>query len=267
MADRALLVGINTYPGAPLAGCINDVLDMARFITSSAIQFDPKAVRLLTDGRATTREIMARLEWLVTGLRPGDRILFHYSGHGAQVATRDKKGEVDGLDEVICPVDFDWSDAHLIRDKQFHTLFDCIPVGVTAVWISDSCHSGDLEKDAAGLGGRRVKAFPMPEDIGWRIEAAKLAGFTGPAHPPLPNIALISGCKSNQTSADANFNGRPNGALTYFLLRALQTPGGLSVPLTEIGNKVRVTLRENNYEQVPQVEGPEAATSKCFLSR
>lgn len=264
MADRALLVGINKYPGAPLSGCVNDVLDMARFITTSVVKFDPANVRLLTDARATTKEILARLEWLVTGLRPGNRILFHYSGHGAQVATRAGSGELDGLDEVICPVDFDWSDPHMIRDKQFHTLFDKIPAGVKAVWISDSCHSGDLGKDAAGLGGRSCKAFPMPEDIGWRLEAAKMANI---AHKPspYPNIALVSGCKPDQTSADARFGDRPNGALTYFLLQVLKAHDGLTLPLTAVGQRVRAVLTQNNYEQQPQVEGPEAYISVPFL--
>ena len=101
MADKALLVGINSYSGAPLAGCLNDVEDMARFITGKC-GFDPAAVRLLTDARATTDAIKERLYWLVEGLKAGDRILFQFSGHGAQVPTRDKKGEIDGLDEVIC---------------------------------------------------------------------------------------------------------------------------------------------------------------------
>ncbi|MFA6233844.1 MAG: caspase family protein, partial [Bacteroidota bacterium] len=89
MADKALLVGINKYPGAPLSGCVNDDLDMAHFVTlAEKCGFDPKTVRLLTDERATTKEILSRLDWLVSDLAPGDRILFQYSGHGAQVATR-----------------------------------------------------------------------------------------------------------------------------------------------------------------------------------
>lgn len=269
--DKALLVGINKYPGAPLAGCINDVLDMAHFITVHC-GFNPKTIRLLTDERATTAEILARLDWLVSDLRPGDRILFHYSGHGAQMATRDKKGEVDGLDEVICPVDFDWSDARTIRDKQFHTIFDRIPAGVTAVWISDSCHSGDLEKDAGGLGGRSSKHLVPPADLGWRIEAAKLAGFhpwnpQTPVHPSIPNIVLVAGCKSDQTSADASFAGRANGALTYFLLKSLEAPDGLTTPLNVLIPRMVDALKSSSYEQTPQLEGPANLTTRMFLGR
>src|SRR5712692_4457306 len=107
--NKALLVGINAYPGNELKGCINDVTDM-RDLLQAKSGFGAADIRLLTDAQATTAEIGKGLDWLVAGVQPGDRILFHYSGHGAQMPTRNPSGEVDGLDEVICPVDFDWSD-------------------------------------------------------------------------------------------------------------------------------------------------------------
>ena len=143
--NRALLVGINAYPGNELNGCVNDVKDMADFLVKYC-NFQYGDIRLLVDERATTDGIKVRLGWLLNGLRPGDRVLFHYSGHGAQVPTRNPQGEVDGLDEVICPVDFDWTDDHMIRDKDFHSMFSTIPEGVEFVWVSDSCHSQDLSR-------------------------------------------------------------------------------------------------------------------------
>lgn len=101
MTDKALLVGINRYPGAPLAGCVNDIQDMAHFLVNK-MHFSPASIRLLADGRATTQAILDRLHWLVADLKAGDRVVFHYSGHGAQVPTRNPEGEVDGLDEVVC---------------------------------------------------------------------------------------------------------------------------------------------------------------------
>ena len=270
MADRALLVGINKYSGSPLAGCVNDVLDMAHFITDHC-GFDPKAVRLLTDERATTKEILDRLDWLVTGLKVGDRILFHFSGHGCQLATRDKAGEVDGLDEAVCPRDFDWSDTHAIRDKQFHEIFDRIPEGVQSIWISDSCHSGDLSKDSDGLGGRTAKHLVPPDDLGWRIEAAHRSGFKalgiGAVAQSLPNIVLISGCKADQTSADARFGGRANGALTYFLLQALGISDGTLTPLNILVPKIVESLKGASYTQTPQLEGPDSLLSGTFFHK
>ena len=268
MADKALLIGINAYPGAPLAGCINDVTDMAEFLVK-ACNFAPASIRLLVDNRATTEAIKERLEWLVSGLKKGDRVVFQYSGHGAQVASRAGSGEVDSLDEVVCPYDFDWTDSKMIRDKDFNRIFGRIPPGVLAMWISDSCHSADLGRNPGNLGGRRIKALLPPADLRWRILTAhhdKMPLQTL-RDPILPNIVLISGCKSEQTSADATFGKRPNGALTYFLLKELQKPKAWLKPMTQIITGVQEALRKANFEQVPQLEGPVLMCSKPFLGQ
>ncbi len=51
--NKAVLVGINEYPGCPLEGCVNDVSDMAQFLTSKC-GFAPRDIRLVTDAQATT---------------------------------------------------------------------------------------------------------------------------------------------------------------------------------------------------------------------
>jgi metacaspase-1 len=268
--NRALLVGINTYPGSPLAGCVNDVTDMAQFLVDRC-GFQKREVRLLCDRRATTAAIRKRLEWLVKGAKSGDRLFFHYSGHGAQAATRDDTGEVDHLDEVICPVDFDWSDECMIRDDEFAKIFSQVPAGVEFVWISDSCHSGDLTRALPPPPHEHVarpRNLPAPADIQWRIHTARDQQLTatglGSSLAPL-NAALISGCRSHQTSADAWFNGRSNGALTYFLLRALEASGGLEEPLKTLIPTVRAALKRAGYSQEPELQGSVAIQGRAFL--
>jgi hypothetical protein len=268
--NRALLVGINKYPGNALSGCVNDVVDMANFLVDRC-SFHSKDVRLVTDTRATTAAILKRLAWLVKDAKSGDRLLFHYSGHGAQAATRNTHDEVDGLDEVICPVDFDWSDEHMIRDKQLRDIFKAVPKGVEFVWVSDSCHSGDLTRDLIAPDARvvRPKFIPPPADIRWRNRVAReskvpVVGLARAATEL--NVALIPGCRSDQTSADAWFGERPNGALTYFLLRALESPHGLKESLTELVPSVRSALKRGGYTQQPQLEGSAAIGAKCFLA-
>lgn len=264
--DRALLVGINTYPSAPLLGCVNDIEDMADFLVAKCA-FKEGDIRLLADARATTSAILERLQWLTSGLSAGDRVLFQYSGHGAQVPTRNPAGEVDGQDEVICPVDFDWSDTRLIRDKQFHQIFSAVPKGVKFIWVSDSCHSGDLTR---GMPANKIiqRRYPVPADMRWRQIVARQAsivpfGFSRAATQL--HIALISGCQSSQTSADANFDGKPNGALTYFLLKQLSSVNGLRHPLRKIVPAVVRALKNAHYDQVPQLEGSRELMSRPFL--
>lgn len=266
--NRALLVGINTYPDSPLRGCVNDVKDMADFLTQKC-RFKAGDIRMITDNRATTQAIRDRLDWLLEGIKAGDRILFHYSGHGAQVATRSARGEVDGLDEVICPVDFDWSNSKMIRDKEFHKLFSTVPSGVEFLWISDSCHSGDLTKSIIRAKTKQNnKTLLPPADLDWRLRIASeknIKALTFNKAVNQLNVALVSGCKSNQTSADAAFRNRYNGALTYFLLTELKKPNGLTKPLSTVVKDVNAALRKAKFSQEPQLEGNPGVIAGAFL--
>ena len=265
--NRALLVGINAYPGNELHGCVNDVTDMADFLVSHA-GFDESDVRLVTDARATTSAILERLKWLTSGVKRGDRIVFHYSGHGAQFPVRDSAGKVTEVDECICPVDFDWSEAHAIRDKQFHDLFSKVPAGVDFSWVSDSCFSGDLARSIAPL-ARRAKSMPMPADIAWRLRTAETKGIKTRRFEHVIedfNVVLISGCSQREESADAEIDGRFNGALTYYFLQTLSAPNGLSQTLERAIARTRAALQANSYSQHPQLEGSAALFQQPFLA-
>jgi len=278
--NKALLIGITKYPTAPLSGCINDITAMANFLVDHNI-FTEKEIRLLADNRATTKAIFDRLEWLVKEIKRGDKLFFYYSGHGAQMATRDKHGEVDGLDEVICPVDFDWSEEKTVRDKDFDRIFSKIPEGVEFIWISDSCHSGDLtsaehhyfygheknEVDKEMISDKAErgtsKSMPQPADIQWRSHTAhtekiiqhKKKGY---------NLAFISGCRPEQVSRDAKFGKVYHGALTYCLLKVLSKKG-LNKPLDELVEETRLLLKKNKFRQIPQLEGSDAIIEKPFF--
>jgi len=262
MANKALLVGINAYPSAPLAGCLSDISTMADVITSK-FGFEDSEVRLLADGRATTDSIVERLQWLVTGLSAGDRCYFHFSGHGIQVATRDFTNEVDGLDECICPFDFDWSAEHMINDKFFVSIFSKIPPGVKFNWSSDSCHSGDLTRDLDKL-VKIPRTIPVPVDLAWRKRVAKdkkiqvnREMITGQL-----NVGFISACQSSQTASDTVLMGNNCGAFTYFFSKELKK-AAKTTPLTTVVDETKKQLAKAGFKQVPQVEG--SRSTKPFL--
>ena len=268
--NRALLVGINAYGGENnLAGCINDVTDMANYLVDKR-GFAEGEIRLLTDERATTDAIWDRLKWLVKGIKKEDRIVFHYSGHGAQVPTRDKKGRVDQNYEVICPVDFDWTEEHCITDVDFMKFFKTLPRGVEFTWISDSCHSGGLvnEKNFGNPHpANKPRRMIPPADISWRqITSAKaeVSAITFKGLSEQLSLGLIAACKADQTAADASFDNRPNGALTYFLLKNI-TNGIGDHPLQNVVNKVTEDLRLNGYEQIPLLEGNDTIKVRPFV--
>lgn len=72
--------------------------DMKSFLMHHA-GLKTKEIKTIKDKKATTRAILDGLAWLVDGVQAGDRLFFHYSGHGAKLATLDPSGEPDGFDK------------------------------------------------------------------------------------------------------------------------------------------------------------------------
>lgn len=266
-AKKAVLVGINAYPAAPLQGCINDVI-FAKLVLIKRFGFVESDIKTLMDSEATTEAVVAALKWLVFEAKPGDILYFHYSGHGVQVPVS-RSIEIDGLSEAICPVDFDWSPEKMITDKQFMDIFSTIPIGVQFNWVSDSCHSGDLDrsleqdkwwhawkwfKPAVKHPLIRPRTMPIP---GWvRKAMTSNKSWVRPRAVLSGQVVsgFVSGCKSNQTSADTIVDGRAGGALTSYLFKRLNEGQG-SLPLSLVVKMVGDDLSRDGYEQNPQIEG------------
>lgn len=252
--NYAVLVGINAYPFPNvLHGCVNDALDISSELENH-FQFQSSHITMITDEVATAENIKNTLSGVVNGLVAGDNFVFWYSGHGAQLINGNA-----GTD-VICPVDFNFTPETSVTVDDFHEIFSKIPNGVIAAWGSDSCHSGDLEKDFYHLGapkqfyGARPQAKPK--------SARKFKDISA----SLPNITLLAGCESSQTSADADINSRYNGAFTYFFLKQLNLPNGTTVQLQELMSEVSSALHRAGYPQSPQLSGRPSGTDKPFLS-
>ncbi len=106
--NKAVLVGVNKYKmeGADLNGCVNDVTNV-RDILLKYFGFIATEIQVLTDGRATKKNIMAKIGWLTAKAKAGDRLLFHFSGHGSQIVDQDGDEPKDKMDEILCPHDMD----------------------------------------------------------------------------------------------------------------------------------------------------------------
>jgi hypothetical protein len=140
---RALCVGIDTYPTAPLQGCVADANLWAS--TLSKLGFERPAI--LLNEQATRAGILDALHSMVASGRRGDVLVFQYSGHGTQLP--DLNGdEDDDKDEAFCP--FDFASGAFLIDDDLGELFDAIPDGVNVTCFIDCCHSGSITRVAAG---------------------------------------------------------------------------------------------------------------------
>jgi hypothetical protein len=159
--QKALLVGINEYPDPKmrLEGCVNDVFQMSATLQQCGVPAND--IRVCLDDRATAEGIMTRLEWLLDDPKPGDELIFYYSGHGARVPEYGENLEPDQHIETLVPWDFDWKPEHYISDDQIFGLYSQLPFDTRFVMIIDCCHAAGLHRD----GRARPRAITPPDDI------------------------------------------------------------------------------------------------------
>jgi hypothetical protein len=218
---RALLVGSN-YPGTPnqLQGCLNDVAHVSGVLTSKGY-----TCALVTDFTAlkpTRNNILMSLQSLLRTSSSGDTCFFLFSGHGTN--TRDRNGdEVDGKDEMICPCDM-----RMISDDELNTMIKTnLKPGVTLIALFDSCFSGSVLD---------LKYSYFPVAVNSRVKDTP------------STVVMISGCRDNQTSADANINSKWQGAMTASFLNSISSPN-----IASLLTNMRTYLAANKYTQVPQL--------------
>ena len=65
-------------------------------------------------------------------------------------------------------------------------------------------------------------------------------------------VSMFSGCRDEQTSADARINGVNEGAMTWAFLETMKRTGG-NPSYVEALQDTRYCLRNSNYPQVPQL--------------
>uniref|UniRef100_A0A7S4EN29 Peptidase C14 caspase domain-containing protein n=1 Tax=Pseudo-nitzschia australis TaxID=44445 RepID=A0A7S4EN29_9STRA len=150
--QRALLVGINYYgQRGQLSGCINDVLNVKKYLCNYQGFLEKHVLLLIDDGRnhhPTRDNIIRALQRLVKQSKPGDSVYFHYSGHGGLLDpnywNRYKAGVSNKkYDETLYPVDH--LKAGQIRDfNLFNHFVKPMAAGVTVTCVMDCCHSGSV---------------------------------------------------------------------------------------------------------------------------
>lgn len=238
---KALLIGIN-YPGtkAALRGCINDVVMMRDFLLKQGFENSPYTMVCLVDNTQDPRfmptkaNIIKGIQWLIAGAAPGDTLFFHFSGHGAQ-ETDNSGREADGLNETLCPCDFNRRGVGMISDDMLWDML-CAPLpnGCRLYAVLDCCHSGTGLDLPYTLSGR-----------GW-------------AKAPNPNfcegdVIMFSGCKENQTSADAwsHDMNAPGGAMTTSFINChLRDP---NASLSQFVVSLQQDIRLRGFTQIPQL--------------
>lgn len=270
--NKYLAIGINGYGnGAALNGCIPDMRAGIEWAVGCGWHWSQ--LRSLSDENRPTAPtrlgIWRRLEWLLNDAKPGDKRILSFSGHGAQIPTR-HSGEVDGLEEALCPINFDadYSDTWIIDDDIMELLSN-VQEGVDCTVILDACFSGGmydrstaLATNGSGRLHKRVsRAYPLQTSMDYmiRIETVTERGIKPTKlirAEEAPHVCFMLGCREDQTCAEKYFSsGGFRGAWSKYLFDALTTYPQLS--RRENANLAVEQLASNGFNQIPQIIGPD----------
>lgn len=248
MSKKALLIGIN-YIGtsAELRGCINDVLNIKNFLKTEC-GYSESNIKVLTEASddksniPTKANIMEAIKDLLKDHTKDSKLFLHYSGHGSYTYDRNND-EKDRRDETICPVDYARS-GDIVDDVLRSSLVDPLIDGAELFCLFDCCHSGTV----------------LDMKYNYRVDTNE----TGTTYKIITDnkyssskgeILAISGCKDNQTSADAYINKSFQGAMTYSFLEAYKRlkKVGKTVTYKNLMKHLLLICKEGKYSQVPQM--------------
>lgn len=227
--QTALLFGLN-YPETEysLNGCVNDVVLMSSKLQSK-FKYGAGEIHMKTDLDLMELDILDYLKDVIKNLSCGDKLFFHYSGHGLQVWDMDGD-EIDNKDEAI------FTHHGVVTDDRISEVLSMIPEGVKVFLIFDCCNSGSIA------------------DLPYQYKNSS-------THTLISNkkfsadIVTLSGSRDDQTSADAWIAERKGyyGALTSSLIGLVDSENILNLSWMELAVKIQTQLKNKGYTQIPQI--------------
>lgn len=252
---KALIIGIN-YEGttSELRGCQNDAFDIQSLLKSK-FGFQEKNINVLVekDGYTppTRANILSHLSSLIRNSKRGDKLFFHYSGHGSY--TRDRNGdELDGKDECLIPLDYEKNG--IILDDDLKNIVRYVAAGATMTAILDCCHSGtgfDLRYNYK-FGIRR--RYTRHNGRGRYTLSRELTPYVNRRDKfTRGQVFMFSGCRDDQYSADTFEDGKYVGAMTWGFIKIVENGDVGKLSYYDVLDKLRTLLKSNGYSQLPQL--------------
>lgn len=130
---RALLIGINNYPGNELKGCIEDIKQVKAAIEKNGDGSPNFDVMMMPDVQ-TAAEVMENVQRLFGG--DGEAALLYFSGHGY---VNDTGAEIVMPQDIATPGQY-------YSGIQMRTIMDVVNNSRVRnkIVILDCCHSGNM---------------------------------------------------------------------------------------------------------------------------
>ena len=262
----ALLVGINEYADSRqnLGGCVNDTI-LQRQLLIHRFGFNPNDIVMVLNEDATRQGILdAFEEHLIKQAKPGDVVVYHYSGHGSLVTDPnpiflDRRFKV-GVNGTFVPTDanlpVDYPEkGGTVADIMGHTLFLLMSAIQTEYFtaVLDSCFSGAATRKITVRsrdGGEKVAISPQEKAyqeqwlsrLGWSPDE-----FADRYKKGVANGVVLAATQRHQLAIDEQLNGFIAGGFTYRLTQHLWQNN--TTPKEAIARLV--SQMPNDYNQTP----------------
>jgi Caspase domain len=177
----ALLVGINQYPRLShtpfLKGSVTDV-ELQRELLTSRFGFSRQDILTLVDEDATRSNIETAFSaHLSDRARPGDVVVFHFSGYGCLIRTQpqsDKEGQIYGEQQAFVTYDAGWPDLAVGGISTLNALYEdtlfLLLRSLPTDRVTTLLDCGFLPTGALRSGSLRERALP-PWDAKTQLEA------------------------------------------------------------------------------------------------
>jgi len=277
-----------------LRGCVQDINHVETYLketfnltpdqiiklTASASE-NPNQPKEPSELLPTYENIVAKFKELTAKAQPQDRVYIHYSGHGGRAKTifEDVKGSM-GLDEALVPTDIGQPNSRYLRDLEFAKLLEeMVEKELVVTLVLDSCHSGgatkDIETDDGNVRrGDFIDMMERPTDSlvaplqelaqNWQISTEYSRNITvvNGLLPEPKGYTLIAACREDEFAYEKVFEGTErNGALTYYLLKALRKHG-TDIPVKYLYDHIANLVHNDFKRQTPMLIGE---TNRSFL--
>src|SRR4051812_22783347 len=270
---HVLLIGVDDYPGHALKGCVNDIDAVQRVLLGPQLRIPSERIRRLAsplpgtthettiaEQPATYANIHAALSELGSErVRPGDRVIIYYSGHGKRVV-------VMGLDgptfqrEALVPVDFaatPGSDGFLY-DFELNGLLAAIARRTSSVVVMlDCCHAAGTTRAGAVRSFDRGARDREPIADPARARSATRGEPAGDEAAGVTTCQIVSACLANEFSLENDHDGVHNGVFTSALVAAVRGTGADLRTLTwdRIWYAMLSEVAQRHLGQHPRMDG------------
>ena len=210
----AIIIGVADYKymeqgDGDLNWTVNDAYKMEQFLMSKEGGSVPQQnIHMFLDDDANKSDILYYSKRMFARAKPGDRVLFYFSGHG-------QKG-------AFVPYDVDGSGRKLLYFRELKEVFreaNC----ETKLLIADACFAGSLKEST-----KSQLKVAIDKDLNSHVKSTNSKGSK-------QNIAVMLSCKDDEKSME--YGRLKQGVFTYTVIRGLKG-------YADKNNNTKITIKE-----------------------